>query len=581
MPLDGFAIAAVVCELREQLLGGRVDKINQPEADEFIFNIRAKGKNHRLIMTSNASQPRAHLTSIISENPFTPPMACMVMRKHLIGGRIVNITQPCFERIIEIWIESLDEMRDSTVKRVIIEMMGKHSNVILADGKGRVLEAAKHISYDKSAVRPILPGFTYSSPPGDKSDPLECSREQFFSLLSSGTTAQYAIYQNFNGISPAMAANICETAGIDSSLPTSTMSDTQRNALFNSFNNLFERARAGNFINRVIMGSDGAPQDFICVPMSRFASAPYEDYESVSVMIETFYSKRHKAYRINQKTSELRRLIKTNLERCAKKADKHAREMRDAEQRDQFRAMGDLITANMYDIKKGMTTFNASDYVNPGAIVEIELDAELSPAENAQRYFTKYVKAKRAHAALTEQIKQNEVDMDYLYSVQNALDNAESEAEIEEIRDELVESGYSRSKQHAKGKNAGRMARGSSKTKPLQYTSADGFVIIVGKNNRQNDEITLRLAEPNDLWLHTKGVPGSHVIIRADGRSVSDAAIDQAAGIAAYYSKARESSLVPVDYTLKRHVKKPNGAKPGMVIYVKNKTAYVNPRLPQ
>jgi predicted ribosome quality control (RQC) complex YloA/Tae2 family protein len=578
--MDGFTIAAVVWELRGQLLGGRVDKINQPETEGFIFHIRAKGKNHKLLMTANASQPRAHLTATSAENPFTPPTACMVMRKQLVGGRIVNIIQPRFERIMEIWIESLDEMRDATVKRVIIEMTGKHSNIILVDSKDRVLEAVRRVSYDKSAVRPVLPGFAYSPPPMGKLDPTQCSREQFLSLLRGATTAQNAIYHNFNGIGPTTAADICEAAGLAPELSADLMSDAQKATLFDSFDSLFERVRSGSFINRIVMDVNGAPRDFICVPTQRFANVGYDEFDSVSAMIEAFCAKRHKAFQINQKTAELRRLIKTSLERCAKKADKQAREMRDAEQRDQFRAMGDLITANIYDIKKGMTTFKAADYANPGEVVEIELDAQLSPGENAQRYFKKYAKAKRAHAALSEQIKQNTADINYLLSVQNALDNAESEAETEEIREELVESGYSKTKQSAKGKNK-TSRRAPNRSGPLRYSSTDGFEILVGKNNRQNDEITLRLAEPNDIWLHTKEIPGSHVIVRAVGRSVSDEAINQAAEIAAYYSKARESSLVPVDYTLKRNVKKPGGAKPGMVIYVKNKTAYVNPRAPE
>ncbi|MDR1913294.1 MAG: NFACT family protein [Clostridiales bacterium] len=578
--MDGFLIASVVNEIRDKLLDGRVDKVLQPESDEIIWAIRAKGSNYKLRMTASASQPRAHLTGLSKENPFTPPMFCMIMRKHLTGGRIVKIIQPRFERIIEIHVESRNEMRDLSIKRCVIEIMGKHSNIILLDHNGKVLDAIKHISFDKSSARQILPGLIYVPPPGDKLNPLDMDKDKFLNLFpdehfyNDKKTCQ-EIFMSFNGINPRVSADLCERVSVAADTRISQISDEQKNSLYCSFNTLMDTVRNGKFDNRLILDSKGNPIEISCIYMERYKNSPRKDFESPSEMIESFVTERDRLYRINQKTADLRKQVKAAVERCVKKADIHRRTIDEIKDRATQKVMGELLTANIYAFQKGMTYFTALNYYEEGSPeVTIPLQADLTPAENAQWYFKKYNKAKRTFAALQDQIKNNNKDLEYLLSVQNSIDSAVDESDIADIREELIESGFLKKN---RGLNPGGSNSKSRKSKPLKYVSSDGFDIYVGKNNKQNDELTLRVAEPEDMWLHTKSIPGSHVIIRANGRAVSDTAITEAAILAAFFSKGKNSSQVPVDYTLKRYVKKPNGARPGMVIYENNKTAFITP----
>jgi len=571
MPLDGVTVSAIVHELREKLLDGRIDKVYQPEKDEIILQIRAKGANHKLLISAGNEQPRIHLTQYNKDNPMKPPQFCMVLRKHLSGGKILNISQPDFERIVEIYVESMNEMADLSVKRLSVEIMGKHSNIILTDENGVVLDAVKHISFDKSSVRQIIPGVRFTTPPGGKQNPLDTDKTGFDASISAvnGEKIQTLIFRAYNGLSPVMSSEICERAGVPPESTLEQLSPEQKEGLYDSFRACMEDIRAHKYVNAVYTNDTGKPKDFASLLMTQYSCYGKTVFDSPSEMTENFCRERDSAYRMTQKTADLRKLVQQNIERCAKKADIYLRTLDEIKDREADRVKGELLTANIYSIKKGMTNLTVQNYYAEGEPeVTVPLDPELSPSENAQSYFKKYNKAKRSFAALQDQIKHNTEDLSYLAGVQNAVDSAADESDIADIRDELAETGFI--KKHSKRQKI-------KKSKPLKYISSDGFDIYVGKNNTQNDELTLRFASPDDIWMHTKEIPGSHVIVKANGKTVSETAIREASLLAAYYSKGRQSSQVPVDYTFKKYVKKPSGAKPGMVIYEHNKTLYITP----
>jgi len=573
MPLDGITISAIAHELREKLLSGRIDKIYQPEGDEIILQIRAKGANHKLLMSAGNAQPRIHLTKSGKENPLKPPQFCMVLRKHLTGSKILNIVQPGFERIIEIHLESMNEMGDLSAKRLSIEIMGKHSNIILIDENNMVLDSAKHISYDKSSVRRIIPGVEFTTPPGGKQNPLEADKAGFEAALSAspGEKIQKSLFKAYNGLSPIMSCELCERASLSPDLLASQLNDEQIEGLFQAFSYCMEAVMACEYENTIYSDS-GMPIDFSSIDIIQYKGFSTASFDSPSEMTEVFCLERDTAYRIKQKTADLRKLIKQNIERCAKKSDKYKYTMDEIKDREDDRVKGELLTAYIHTAKKGMTTLSVSNYYEVDAPeITISMDPNLTPSENAQVYFKRYNKAKRSHIALQDQIKQNDEDLAYLSSVQNSIDSVANESDIADIRDELAETGFIKKRSSSSKKKA-------KKSKPIKYISSDGYDMYVGKNNKQNDELTLRFAASNDIWFHTKNIPGSHVIVKSNGATISDIAIKEAALIAAYYSKARQSSQVPVDYTFRKNVKKPSGAKPGMVIYDNYNTVYVTPQ---
>jgi predicted ribosome quality control (RQC) complex YloA/Tae2 family protein len=576
MPLDGTALSGVIHELNNKLSDGRVEKITQPEPDEIILSLRAHGGNHKLLLTANANAPRLHFTTESKPGPLQAPMFCMVLRKHLSGGRLIGIAQPDFERIAELHIEARDEMGDRTVKKLVIEIMGKHSNIILLDSDGTVLDSARHVSHNLSSVREILPGRQYVRPPaGDKVSPLEADARIFLEKINAqpNRKIQQAVYQSFNGISPVMASQWCLEAGMQPDAPVNSLSSAETDSLFNAFSSGVKKINAGDYCFTVYLDGQGKPADFSALPLSEvYAGYGIHPYESVSLMFEDFYRQKDSAYRISQKTTDLRKLVATHIERCVKKQAVYDRTLTEIKDRDWLRICGELLTANLYRIEPGADSFTAENFYDENKPVEIKISPELTPSENAQSYFKQYNKQKRTFAALQEQMKQNDADLSYLDSVANSIQSAEDEADIAEIRSELAEQGFVKKVTAKKG------AKHAKKTKPLRYVSADGFEIFVGKNNTQNDELTLRFASSGDIWLHTKDIAGSHVIIKTENRPVTEAAILEAANLAAYHSKARESSQVPVDYTPRKYVRKPNGAKPGYVIYDRNKTVYVTPK---
>ena len=578
MALDGITTSAIVSELKAALLGGRIDKIHQPLADEIRMSIRGLGSGaKKIIISANSAHPRIHLTESSRENPMTAPLFCMVMRKHIAGGKIIDIVQPNFERIIILRIESSNEMGDITTKNLILEIMGKHSNLILTDETGRILDSIKRVTHEKSSVREVLPGKEYVFPPSqDKKNPLLAEQADFlFSLhLQEGRRLQEFLYQTYTGISPVMAGEICTRAGLDASdsCQETTLENSER--LFAAFEKTMQEVKAANFCPAIYYQKENNRiVDFAVLKMQQFQGLATKPFPSVSALLEGFYQERDNAAHIRQKAQDMRKLVTNHIERCVKKKEIQLKTRRETKGMDLWKKKGELLTANIYAVPQGVTTFKTIDYYEESMPeIEIAIDPAKTPAENAQKYFAKYNKAKRTLAALEIQEKQNNEELAYLESVLNALENAKEDADLSEIRTELAESGFIRRQAQKKGQPKPKRA------KPLRYISSDGYEILVGKSNLQNDELTLRTAEPTDLWMHTKDIPGSHVIIRTNGQSeLPEATMEEAANLAAFYSKAKNSSMVPVDYTQRKNIKKPNGAKPGMVIYLTNKTIYITP----
>ncbi len=577
MALDGITAAAIVHELKTNLIGGRIDKIHQPVADEIRFSVRGAGVVHKILASANSSNPRIHFTETARENPMTAPLFCMVLRKHIAGGKIMDICQPNFERIIMIKIESANEMGDMTVKNLILEIMGKHSNLILTDENGRILDSIKRVSHEKSSVREVLPGKDYVLPPSqNKKNPLLAEQGDFlFSLaLQSGQKLQEFLYKTYTGISPIMAGEICFRADLEPSDTCQQITPEKGEALFTAFQAVMEEVKLSNFTPKLYYHpNSNRVLDFGVIDMTEFKAFQQKTFPSISALLESFYQERDHASHIKQKAHDMRRLVSSNIERCIKKKEIQLKTRKDVAAMESWRKKGELLTANIYAIPQGATTFRTTDFYDEAmGEIEISLDPTKTPSENAQKYFSRYNKAKRTLTALEIQEKQNDEELVYLESVLNALENASDEADLAEIRTELAESGFVRRQAPKKG------APKAKKAKPLHFTSSDGYEIYVGKSNLQNDELTLRFADSMDIWLHTKEIPGSHGIIRTNGTGIaSDTALEEASNLAAFYSKAKNSSMVPVDYTQRKNVKKPNGAKPGMVIYLTNRTIYVTP----
>lgn len=578
MALDGIATANIVFELNDRLLGGRIDKIYQPLGDEIIFSARSIGANYKVLASANSSHPRIHLTQLSKDNPMSPPLFCMVLRKYIAGGKIVRITQPNFERIILIEIESMNEMGDVTAKKLIIEIMGKHSNIILTDENDKILDAIKRVSHEKSSVREVLPGKTYVFPPSqNKSNPLHAEFEPFLFLLhqQEGMKLQEFIYKNYTGISPVMASEICFRANLEPSLACEQVDNISGQNLFSAFFEVMQKTAENAFSPEIIyQPKTNKILDFSVLPMTQFKTFKQVPYPSISELLEAFYSEKDNAYHIQQKAHDMRRIILSNIERCVKKKEIQKKTLKDTDSKELWKLKGELITSNIYAIPKDATSFTAVNfYEETMPEIEIALDPTKTPAENAQKYFNKYNKAKRTLEALKIQTKQNDDELDYLESILNGLENAKETGDLEEVKTELTEAGFMKKRFTKKGKQ-----QKPKTTKPMHFISSNDFDIYVGKSNIQNDELTLRFAESKDIWLHTKDIPGSHVIIRTNGTGTTpDATLLEAANLAAFYSKAKTGSNVPVDYTLRKNVKKPNGAKPGMVIYEQNKTLYITP----
>lgn len=572
MAFDGIVIANLAKELNELLAGGRIVKIAQPEKNEILLSVK-QYETYKLFLSADASLPLVYLTGQSKPNPMTAPNFCMLLRKHFNSARILSVTQPGLERSLDFAIEHLNEIGDLKVKHLIIEIMGKHSNLILCDEKYKIIDSIKHVSGLMSSVREVLPGRDYFLPQTvEKADPYTLTEAQFFAdVLEKNLPLSKAIYSGITGFSPLMAQELCHRSGLSPELPACELSAEYGLHLFKTIVRFMDGIRAGEFTPCIVFEEE-VPVEFSSVMLSCYADHRTEKmsivtYSSISTVLEEYYSKKNRLTLLHQKSAELRRLVTTTMERDTKKLDLQLKQLRDTEKRESYKVYGELITAYGYQVAPGAKSMTALNYYTNEEIT-IPLDDTISPLENAKRYFERYSKCKRTYEALTVHIRETKDALAYMDSVRLSLDLAETETDLALIRTELTESGYLK-KRPEKGK---KQAKASLKLAqpPLHYLSSDGCHIFVGKNNLQNDELTFRFASGNDWWFHAKGIPGSHVILKNDGSLLPDRAFEEAAALAAYYSKGRGNDKVEVDYVERRQVKKPSGAKPGFVVYYTN-----------
>lgn len=579
MALDGITIRALALELSETLVGGKIDKINQPEKDEVLFTIRNNGSNHRLLISANSANPRIYLAeNYKKENPLKAPMFLMLLRKHLGGGRVLSIAQKDFDRNILIDIEAYDELRRLRTRTLSVEIMGKHSNIVLIDKEtNQIIDAIKRVPLSISSVRMILPNTEFTFPPGQgKHNPLESiSTKDFVSALKTKSQPVFkGIYSNFQGISPVSAKQICYMANLNDSFGTYDLTPLQMEILKENFDKLFKAISLGNFAPCIVYDPNYNPLDFSAIMLTLYDDThTVVGFDSISKATEEYFYKKDLHERIMQKTQGLRKSLQIKLDRVKTKMQKQIDEINQAQNLDEYAKAGQLLTANIYQMDKGMKEIEVYDYLTEGSpLVSILLNPDWTPSENIQDYYKKYNKAKARIRELTDQLEQTKNENDYLENVFVSINNIDSLEAIEDIKDEMAREGYY-SQVNIKKKTE------KTPSKPLEFTASDGTLILVGKNNTQNDRLTFKIASPNDIWLHTKDIPGSHVIIKATLETVSQDALQEAAMLAAYYSKSQASSQVPVSYTPRKNVKKPKGAKPGMVIYTDYKTIYVTPKV--
>ncbi len=576
MAFDGIAVSCIVHELNEILKDGRVDKVLQPEYDEITLMVRAGGKNTRITLSASAANPRVHSTAAQKKNPEKAPMFCMLLRKHLVGGKVKGVFQPDFERIVQFVIESRDEMGDVSEKRLIIEIMGRVSNIILTDQSGVVLGSIKHVDFSVSKVRPLVPGMMYEMPPSQgKLNPTLATKDEISKrLLGYELEADKFLLDNFTGIGPLSAREIAYNHFKEPSVKCMLLEQNSKEKFADYLISFFEKIKAGEYCPVLIYKSEEKIYDFSAIDITQYEGAyKVKRYDSLNEAADEFYKTKDFQERMAQKTSSLMKFIDNNIQRCQKKLSLLNQKLIDCKSKEQNKIMGDLITANLYRIGEGDKFIEVENFYEDMKMVKINLKPEFSPAQNAQKYYKAYQKLKNAEIYAAEQIKLTDEELDYLESVKENLTIAESDQDIADIKDELYEQGY-----HVKKAEKSKIRKQISK--PLEFKLSDGFVAYVGRNNTQNDFLTLRQSRANDLWFHTKFIHGSHTVIKTEGRTPSDDVIVEAAKICAYYSKARNSANVPVDYTIIKNVKKPGGAKPGMVIYDNYNTVNVKPELP-
>lgn len=560
MAFDGIVTRAMVRELQDRILLGKIEKVYQPEADELVFHIHTKNGNVKLLASAGSAHARV---CFITENPVNPPAPlafCMLLRKHLQGGRITEITQKDSERIIEISLETLNELGFTMSKKLIFEIMGKHSNIVLMDiASGKIIDSIKRVSFDMNRVRQILPGMIYQYPPAqDKIPFLEISAEQLEALPADGK----AILRSVGGIAPAFAEELALRAGV------------QRSGYLSDVLAAIESPNHADA--RVYLDESGAPIDFYPVALSELEeSCTVQHFDDLSSAMEFYFGKKESSNQGRQKSHDLIRSVNALLDKMYLKKKRLSEDLLKAENSEDLRLYGELLTANIHLIQPGMKSVEVTNYYD-GSTLTIPLDVKLSPSKNAQHYFKKYGKSKTAIKEKQIQLDENEAEIKYLESVLSFLENTDDVVEIESIRAELVETGYVRRRRQAGG-----FKEKKYKPAPYRYTLSNGMSVLVGRNNKENDILTFKTAGNKDLWLHTKDIPGSHVIVQSGGVELDEEAVWEAAAIAAYHSKARTSENVPVDYVQIKYVKKPAGAKPGMVIFTNNRTVYVNPAVPK
>ena len=567
MPMDGMTVGFAVRELDRMLAGGRIDRITQPERDLVMLLVRAGNANRKLLLCASPNNARCHLTGGNYANPLEPSGFCMLLRKQLLGARILSVSQQEGDRIVHVDMDMINEMGDHERRRLVLEIMGRHSNLILLDGNGKILEAVRHVSGDMNRVREILPGLTYVAPPSqNKLNPETLTAGQLLDKLSEKTGVRFpkALMETVTGLSPAAAEELgYRLTGAGEAWPEDPEDACVR--LAELIHRLPEMADP-----RVLYTEEGEALDVFPFPYLSRDLSRQKAYDSMSAALEAYFGVRDQQDRLRQKSASMLRLLKTHTDRCEKKLAMQEEELASAEKMEEYRILGETINANLYQLKKGMTEVRLPDWFSQeGGEITVELDARLTPAQNAQRYFKRYQKARNARQTAAVQREKTLAELDYLEGMLLDIAKCERESELEEIRQDLIRTGY------MKRVTSRKQQRQLPQSRPYRFRSSDGIEILVGKNAVQNDRLTLG-AKPDEMWLHAKDMPGSHVIICSEGE-IPTSTLKQAALLAAWYSKGQRSSLVPIDYTRRKYVKKPSGAAPGKVIYTHHKTAYMTP----
>ncbi len=563
MALDGLVIAGMVQELNTCILGGRISKIAQPESDELMFTIKSERRQqYRLLISAGASLPLIYFTEQNKPAPMTAPNFCMLLRKHIGGGKFTRIWQPGLERIINFEIEHLNELGDVCHKTLVVEIMGKHSNIIFCNEEGMIIDSIKHISSQVSSVREVLPGRSYFIPETqEKLNPLNYKSSEFIAAVSSKPMPlAKSIYCSMTGISPLIAEEICHRASLDSGRSANSFSETELIHLEHQFDLVVDTVKSGQLMPNIVYEGQ-VPVDFSVVHLSQYDDFTEEKFDTVSGMLEHYYATRNVITRIRQRSADLRRIVQTALDRNRKKYDLQQKQLKDTEKREKFRIYGELINTYGYNLEEGAKKLTCLNYYDNKEIT-IPLDDTKTPQENAQHYFEKYNKLKRTWEASVKLTEETKGEIEHLESISTALDIARSEEDLVQIKEELTEYGYIR--RHYTGK------RVKITSRPFHYVSSDGYDIYVGKNNFQNEDLTFKTAVGNDWWFHAKGCPGSHVIVKTNGEELPDRTFEEAARLAAYYSKNRGAEKAEVDYVERKFVKKVAGARPGFVIYHTN-----------
>lgn len=576
MALDGAFLRHIKKELEEKLIGGRVDKIHQPNREELMVAFRTYESAYKVLFSARANSTRVHFTSIPLENPKQPPMLCMLLRKKLQGAKLVAIRQPELERLLHFDFDTINELGDHTTLTLTMEIMGRYSNIILTDGDGKIIDALKRVDAEMSSQRLVLPGLTYHlPPPQEKLCILSSTSQQLTSALKElprDMELSKGLLSVLQGVSPVVCRELAHQVGRGAELTVKTMDDEQYFRVGFFFQKLKDTVENADGTPFMAVNPQQKPMDFSFIEIHQYGTAAVvKAGESFSAMLDDFYRERDHQERMRVREQDLLRLLSNHSERLSRKIAAQQGELEQCAQRDSLRVAGDLISANMYALPKGAEFADLPNYYEESQpLVHIKLDPSLTPSQNAQKYYKEYRKAKTAEEKLTEQIEIATRELEYLDSVFDTLTRAETEQDLGEIRAELAEQGYVRVLRSKKQKAPPLSA-------PLKFTTSDGFTVLVGRNNRQNDRLTMKTANNNDIWFHTKNIPGSHTVLVTDGKKPTSTAMEEAAKLAAQHSRAKDSAQVPVDYTQIRNVSKPAGAKPGMVIYVNYKTIFVTP----
>ena len=576
MPLDALCLSGVVAELKPILTGAKIDKVHQPGRDEMILALRLGRGNGRLLLSASPNHPRLQMTELSRENPDAPPMFCMLLRKHLMGGRILSVEQPHLERIVELRLEVLDELGDRKERRLILEAMGRRANLVLVDDQGRIVDCLRRVDGDMSAQRQLLPGLFYRLPPAmEKADPTALDGGEWLRRVEQApgeSRVDHWLLDTFGGWSPLVCREIAFRAGGRVDVTFDELGPQGRVRVGEAAEALLKTVRENNFTPTVI-SVEKRPKDFTFFPAEQYEEAgECTAYPTFSALMDRFYEQRENQERIRQKGQDLIRSVTNARDRTARKLANQQRELEATQDRERLRQFGDIITSNLHTMERGMATLRAMDFYAPeGGEVEIKLDPLLTPQQNAAKYYKEYNKAKTAEEMLTIQLEKGRRELDYLNSVLENITLAEGERDLQEIRQELADTGYLR--RQIKGKDKGRRLS----PKPMEFRSTAGLRISVGKNNMQNDLLTCKQAFKSDIWFHTQKIHGSHVILWTGGAQPDLQSLNEAACLAAWFSQGRESGKVPVDYTPVKYVKKPAGARPGMVVYTTYETAWVTP----